>query len=278
MKTQITKTDCCGWKNCVKISDGKTEAIISAAFGPRLLSLSYDGGENHLYLMPDTKGRHIPKDTFAFYGGHRCWSAPERADRNYFPDNAECDVKTDGNSVTVTAPVEKQTGTRRAIRLTLENGTLTLDDIIENRSLFDIEFSVWGITQLACGGKLVVPTSCPDSGLTANRAVAYWSYSSVTDKRIVWSDFDVSVQPTDENIPPFKFGLTAKEGRCTYCNFGQKVEIYSPYEEGVYPDYGCNFECYTGPSYIEAEFLTPIKRVGTGQSVSLTQYITVSRQ
>jgi hypothetical protein len=272
MTVKIEKVSFRGWKNCVKIADEKAEAIVSADFGPRILFFGMPQGKNHLYVDDGAAGKKFGKDEFAFYGGHRTWHAPERSDRNYIADNNECEVVCGDNFVTVTAPLEKETATRRAMKLTLADDVLTVSNIIENRNLFDVKFAAWGITQLVSGGSLVVPTDCPDTGLVANRAVSLWSYSDMNDERIYWGSKYIAVTPQDKPVPPLKFGFTSAEKKCVYFNHDQAFVMESQYgAEGEFPDFGCNFECYSGRGYIEAEWLSPMRVLRTGEILTLNE-------
>lgn len=272
MNVKIEKVNFCGWKNCIKIGDDKAEAVVSTEFGPRILSFCTPQGKNHLYVEKSTAGKKLGKDEFAFYGGHRNWHAPERSDRNYIPDNNVCETVCADNCVTVTAPAEKETATRRALKLTLCDGVLTVSNIIENRNLFDVRFAAWGITQLIAGGSLVIPTDCPDTGLVANRAVSLWSYAEMNDARIYWGGKYIAVTPHDKTAAPIKFGFTSAEKKCVYFNHNQALVMEA--EDGTvgeFPDYGCNFECYSSGGLVEAEWLSPIKCLRTGDKVILNE-------
>lgn len=272
MAVKVERVEFCGWKNCIRVSDGKAEAIVSADFGPRILSFRSAGGKNHLHIAESTAGKQFGNDGFVFYGGHRVWHAPERSDRNYISDNAECEVKKSADGVTVTAPYEAETATRRAVRLSLNDGVLTVTNIIENRNLFDVKFAAWGITQLVSGGVLVIPTDCPDTGLVANRAVAMWSYALMNDERIRWGGKYIAVTPHDKPTEPLKFGVTSAEKKCVYFHHGQALVMTSECGfGGEFPDFGCNFECYSSPGLIEAEWLTPVRTMRTGDVLTLKE-------
>ena len=44
------------------------------------------------------------------------------------------------------------------------------------------------------------------------------------------------------------------------------VKRVAPVSGAKYPDYGCNFELYTDPSFLELESLAPLKTLTPGQS------------
>lgn len=271
---KIEKIDFCGWDDCMSISDGSMQAIVTAGFGPRIICLRKSNGENFMNLVKDTLGKHIRNDGYALYGGHRCWHAPERADRNYIADNVECDIETDGNSVTVMAQMEKETRTRRGLKISISGGELSVVNILENHSLFDLKMAVWGITQLQGDGKLVFPTFCPGGGLNANRRIALWAYSDAKDRRFSVNSEYLAVTPSDRAHTPFKVGITSSLLRAVYFRKNQALDIRStiPFDYAdEYPDLGCNFECYTGSGCVEAEWLSPLRVLKTGERITLEE-------
>lgn len=261
-----------GWKDCLKLTDGDTEVIVTTAFGPRIISLQKAGKGNHLKVFGDTAGKVVKSDGFVAYGGHRIWHAPERADRTYFSDNNACETLQTGDSVTVLAPVEKQTMLRRGLQISMDGGVVKVKHLITNTALFDVTLSVWGITQFDLGGVLVLPSQCEDTGLVANRAVSMWPYCEMNDRRLRWGGKYIAVTPDTKDTPPFKFGFTASHCRALYFNRNQAVVKKLEFDkDGQYPNYGCNFESYTNAEFIEIESLSALKTLATGQTAYLTE-------
>ena len=259
------KINYCGWENCVKISGGDTEVIVTTDVGPRIISYSFCGKENHLKVFDDTAGK-TGGDAWIPYGGHRVWHAPEQKPRTYQPDNVACICEIKDGGVTVMSR-EEETGLSKGMEVSVsDGGVVTINNIIKNDTMFDIELSIWGITQFCGGGMLAVPNSRLDTGLIANRAVAMWPYSKMNDRRVYFGDKYITVVPDGRDTPPFKFGYTVDEGYACYFNHGQLVAKKFEYFYDVeYPNFSCNFESYTNKEFIEIETLTPLFTLEAGE-------------
>lgn len=71
--------------NCVSVSDGRVEALVTVDMGPRIISLTLNGGSNHMAVHPETRGKVSDSDRFVAYGGHRVCTRPRRTSARTFP-------------------------------------------------------------------------------------------------------------------------------------------------------------------------------------------------
>ena len=83
----IGKVEYLGLPNCVRLSNGTTEVVVTTDVGPRVIRYAFLGGENVLGECPKAKvttqlGEWRP------WGGHRLWTAPEGMPRSYVPDDS----------------------------------------------------------------------------------------------------------------------------------------------------------------------------------------------
>lgn len=261
----------CGWKNCIQITNGSIEVIVTTDVGPRIVSLSMNKKENHLMLFKETLGKS-GGDGFIPYGGHRVWHAPEKIVRTYQPDNNKVDYKLIENGVVLTADMEKQTGLVKGMIVTMtDDGEITVTHTLENKSLFDIELSIWGISQFAHGGLMAVPNCSYDSGFVSNRCVSMWPYSKMNDERVYWGDKFITVTPDTKHEKPFKFGSTVADEYAAYFNHNQMVIKKLEFYEAEYPNYSCNFESYTNNDFIEIESLSPLFTLEPNETESFTE-------
>lgn len=251
------------FENCVSISAGGAEMIVTTDVGPRIISYRFNGGENHMKVFSD---RTPMGDGYIHYGGHRVWHAPEAMPRSYQPDNSPCiyELKKDGIRV---MSVEEKTLLSKGFEITMrDDGVAVVDNIIKNDGMFDIEMSVWTLTQFAHGGMLAVPNSSLDTGLISNRAISLWPYSKMNDRRVYWGDKFVTLTPDMQDTPAFKFGSTVDDGYACYFNHGQLVaKKFEYFYDTEYPNFGCNFESYTNKEFIEIESLTPLFTLEAGE-------------
>ena len=64
-----------GWPDCLRLSNGDAEVIITTQIGPRILRYGLPGGPNAFHVIPATRGQSGGA-TWRPYGGHRLWVAP----------------------------------------------------------------------------------------------------------------------------------------------------------------------------------------------------------
>ena len=87
-----------GWKNCLRLTAGRVELVVTTDVGPRIIRLGFVGGQNLFHVYPETAGKTGDK-AWQNYGGHRLWHAPEVAPRTYWPDNSYAIVGTDETAI-----------------------------------------------------------------------------------------------------------------------------------------------------------------------------------
>ena len=254
----VSKKSFQGWENCISVTNGEVEVIVTTDIGPRIISYTIDGGKNHMAVFPETAGKTGGQE-FVGYGGHRLWHAPEDPIRTYQPDNNLVEFRILEDGVILRAPIEQKTQLSKSMRITMdEDGTVYVDHRITNHGMFDVELALWGLTMFDTGGLLVVPNSNHDTGLVANRAVAIWPYSSMNDPRVYWGKKYITVKQTNKK-EAFKIGTTCHRGWAAYFNHNNLVVKEFPFfENALYPNFNCNFETYTNDRFIEIESLTPL--------------------
>jgi hypothetical protein len=71
----IEKLTFAGLPDCIKLSNGATDLIVTTAVGPRILYYGATGGKNHLGSFPDSTVK-TALGTWKPYGGHRLWVWP----------------------------------------------------------------------------------------------------------------------------------------------------------------------------------------------------------
>lgn len=265
-----------GW-NCVSVSDGATEAIVTVDVGPRIISLTKNGGKNHMAVFEDTRGKIVRSDEFVPYGGHRLWHAPETRERTYFGDNEPVEYEKHEHGCSFVSPEEKATMTRRGFDVSFtENGDITVTHFLTNTGLFDIELSLWGLSQFANGGLLVAPHSTVDTGLVSNGCISLWPYARMNDRRVYWGDKYITVKPDNQPTNAFKFGMSLNEGYAAYFHHNQLfIKRMEYYYDCEYPNYNCNFESYTNDAFIEIESLSPLMTVEAGETETLVETWTI---
>jgi hypothetical protein len=260
--------------NCVKISNGSAEVIVSTEFGPRILSYSLAGGENILGWHPEAKVQTALGE-WRPYGGHRLWAAPENMPRSYAPDSAPVEyfVKSD-LSVRFMPPPETSTGLQKQITVSLskEGSGAVLEHRITNIGENEIELSAWALTIMRDGGEAVIPGEpwqpySPEHLLPV-RSLALWSYTDFTDPRWRFSKDSIRLRCDSAYPNQQKIGVLNRQGWAGYEWEDLKFVKRFDFVEGAeYPDFNSNTEVYTAGSFMELESLSPLTKLAQGEFV-----------
>jgi hypothetical protein len=273
-----------GWNHCVRLSDGRVEAIVTTEVGPRIIRFGAVGGPNLLHEVPAQRGL-VGGGEWRAYGGHRLWHAPEAKPRTYAPDNGpvQCELRVDGVRLSLAsepvAGIEKQ----MELRIDAERGGLVVTHRLTNRNPWAVELAPWAITIMAPGGVAIMPQEpyaphpdirdeC-DSALEPGsylpvRSYALWSYTRLSDPRWSFLDRFILTRQDPSMRTPLKYGVSNRQGWCGYVRNGEMLLKRFPWQENArYPDNGCNAEIFTDGEMLELETLGPLTPLLPGQTV-----------
>lgn len=260
-----------GWPNCVRLSNGKIEVVVTTDVGPRVMRLGFNGGQNLMKEAPEDLGK-TGGDTWRSYGGHRLWHAPEAMPRTYFPDNDPVPYVIQGGTIKLTQKVETTTGLVKEMEITLaeSENRITLVHRLVNRGQWDVECSAWCLTVMAPGGRAIFPQEDfrphPDYLLPA-RALVLWHYTDMKDPRWIWGTKYLQLKQDPQRDVKQKVGLMNKQGWCAYALKGDVfIKCFAFDPQAAYPDYGCNNETFTNAEMLEVETLGPLVKIPPGGS------------
>ena len=277
-----------GWNNAWRLSNGTVELLVLAAAGPRILRYLFCGDENILHEVDSDAGLSGGTD-FRLYGGHRLWAWPEIA-RTYFPDNRPVSVTQSGRTVRFTSPVEDfAPGTllqkQFDVSLNADGTGVRIDHTITNCGTEATELALWCPTMMRPDGRAILPLP-PRAAMDAEHfqsagPLALWSFTDLADSR--WTFGTEFIQLRQERNPAGRFaeqmsGVFNPAGWGAYYFRGSLfVKCASPVSRARYPDFGCNFEVFTNPEFLELETLAPITVLKPGECASHTEFWTLFR-
>ena len=279
-KIQVSKVVDDLFGNCVKITNGIIEVMVTIDFGPRVIHCAVCGKENIFYQDKDkTSLGEVQEcyggDIIRLYGGHRVWISPEEMPRCYYPDNAPVSYKEIENGAIFTAPVEKINYIQKSITIKMaeDEPVIMVDNNVKNLGVWDIELAVWSITQMDKGGIEIIPQTKRETGYLHNRSFVLWPYSVMNDERIYWGKDFLTLKQDEKADGPFKVGLNNENGWGAYFNKGQVfLKFFDPDINGeFYPDNGCCYETYTNEKMLEAECLSQFVVLKPGEDISLNE-------
>lgn len=261
-----------GWDNCLQLSNGTVDLVITLDVGPRILRFGPVGQTNVFKEYLPQLGRSGESE-WMIRGGHRLWLAPEGG-HCYLPDNsAVAHREISENHVVVQSPPDEACGWQKEIEVVLgqdplKNPVKVTHRIKALRTLKE-PFALWALSVMAPGGTAVIPQ--PPLGthpeqLLPNRKLVLWAYTEINDPRFNWNGPNFTVKQQGEGHTPAKVGLLQQAGWAAY-QLGPWLFAKSvPYEAGLeYPDGGVNFELFTNHEMLELETLGPLTHLEKGQ-------------
>ena len=269
----MRKVNCLGLPNCLLLSNGAVEVVVTTDVGPRVLRYGFAGAESVLGECPGASVR-TEWGEWKPWGGHRLWTAPEASPRSYAPDDGPVATEAAGErGVRLVAPVERQTGMQKELRVELdaEGSGVTLNHRLTNRGAWRVEVAAWALTIMRGGGEAVVPQEPygphPEHLLPA-RPLVLWPYTDLTDARLRLGRRLLRLRSDAARPEPQKFGVANKQGWAAYAVGGTLFVKRFGYEDGGnYPDLGCNNEVFTAGPFIEVESLSPLTALEPGETV-----------
>jgi len=268
-----------GWENAYRISNGTVELVVLADVGPRVISFSFVGGENVFHEVLEHAGLTGGTD-FRLYGGHRLWVWPE-VDRTYFPYNSAVIVFQDNNNKVVrfTAPVESAlpgSNLQKELEIRMEEtgSQVTVSHRITNHDGRPTELAPWTPTMMKAGGRAILPlpprVAMDKDHFQSVGPLTLWSFTDFADSR--WRLGTEFIQLSQHSKPTGRFpeqmtGIFNPAGWGAYfvnhLLFVKRTRVMSG---AHYPDFGCNFEIFTNPEFLELESLGPKVQLAQGES------------
>lgn len=255
--------------DCVSLENTSLNLLVTQSVGPRIICLCFNGGDNLFAELPDHVTRRPDGKLFHFYGGHRLWHAPENMPRTYALDDKPVEIIPTQTGLSVTQPIEVETGIEKSIRISLIEGKpqVIVHHTLTNQGLWPVECAPWAITQFRTGGVAILPQSREQTEVLPNRSLALWPYTDLASPQVFWGNHYILVHA--EMGGPFKVGFPNPRGWLAYWLGGTlfvKRAVFNAQAE--YYDFGSSSECYCNSQFLELETLAPVSKLAPGESVT----------
>ncbi len=250
----IKRVEFFGSPNCYECRLGEKRLVITADFGPRIMSLSAGSGPNVLFA---DEGKRMGNGKWLLYGGHRLWIAPETS-WTYAPDNDPCRVDIDGERITVTA-LDESLGLEKSLTVREREGDFAVTHSVVNRSDTLVTGAIWALTCVTPRVTVFFPWGT--GGDWDLKKIVYWKrwMNHATDVRgsqFVPADDLFLVRPDGSEG---KVGTSGREGFIGVTGEGFTfIKRFDRHPTAAYPDEDCALQCYTCPDFVELETLSPL--------------------
>jgi hypothetical protein len=273
-----------GWQDAVELTNGDAVVVVVPAVG-RILHYSLADGKNALWTDGKPAGSSVripsglPRE-WMNYGGDKLWPTPQEfwpltngagwPPDPWFDGSAHpATLLEDG--VEIIGPVSAFNGARshRAIRLAERGAALRIRQRIEkvrpaaDASVEPVAFTAWSVTQIRLPEQVLFPLN-PDSRFPDRYrdcrfepAPGRANFSVMTSTGVMTPDPPHSQKAGVDSGPWLAAVL---EGLLMIQRFD-----HDPGDE--YPDGGLSATCYMCADYAELEVMSPIRRLGIGESI-----------
>jgi len=266
----VKSVPCMNLPNCLSLSNGHAEVIVTTDVGPRVIAYRLKDGRNVLAEMPGKVGA----DQWQPWGGHRLWLAPEARDFSYGLDNSPIRHEMKGaNTVVLDRGVEKETGIAKLMEVTLDpdSSKVTIVHRLTNHRDAPVDVAPWGITIVRTGGTTILPNEpyVPhEKALQPVRPIAIWTYTNLADPRWTLGRKFIRLRTDAKNKEPQKIGIGNRQGWAAYSvDEDLFIKRVAPFQDGKrYADYGTTYQTYTSASFMEVESLGELVTLKPGAS------------
>ena len=188
--------------DCVPLENTSLSLLVTQSVGPRIISLRFNGGDNLFAELPDFVTERSDGKLFHFYGGHRLWHAPENMPRTYALDDEPVEIVPMQTGLSITQPVEVETGIEKSIRISLidDKPQVIVHHTLTNHGLWPVECVPWAITQFKTGGVAILPQPREQTGVLPNRSLALWPYTDLASPQVIWGNHYILVNAEMQNL------------------------------------------------------------------------------
>jgi len=278
---KIEKTAYAGWPNCYRMSNGEVELIITTDVGPRVIRFGFAGGQNLFKEYQEQLGKSGEPD-WQPRGGHRLWVGPEAVPMSYAPDNVPVKAVAVGDSLSLTEPLEKETGFQKTMIVKLAPAGAAVDVMHQIRNANSSAKTIvsWALTMMAQGG--IAVTEFPPRGthpqmLQPTNPLVMWAYTNFSDPRWKFTEKYLALKQDPHAKAPVKAGLWNRHTWQAYL-LGSDLFIKSTAAvkgPEAYPDMGCSLETFTNADFLEIETLSPLETVPPQGTIGHTEHWTL---
>jgi len=261
----ISATEYAGWPHCYRLTNGDVELVVTTDIGPRVIRCGFVGGQNLFKEIREQSGKSGEPD-WQPRGGHRLWLAAESVALSYGLDNSPVEAFVADESITLTQPVEKETGFRK--QMTVKLGLTGIEVVHRLRNTNDSAKTVapWALTMMAPGGTAV--TAFPPRGqhpqaLQPTNPLVMWGYTDFSDPRWKFTAKYLILRQDPLAASAVKAGLWNRDTWMAYLLGSDLFVKSATASKGPehYPDMGCSLETFTNGDFLEMETLGPLESV-----------------
>ena len=268
------------WGNCLRLSNGFIETIVSIDYGPRVVSFRLTEGKNVLFedldqsytvSGPEMDEHYGTGAVFYRRGGHLGSVAPIRIPESFFPDNSSVVYAVRPDGVSLVSPREKSDGLKLTTEILMGDGAsdIMIVHSIKNTSHERKKLAVWSSTALREGGLEIIPQNFGDASIfQPNRILALWPGTTLSDSRLYAGERYLTIRQDTACKKDFVLGVNNVTGWAAYVLPDTTlVKRYVHDEASFYPNHDCSFRTRVTDAFAELDSFSPIYVVEPGEGI-----------
>lgn len=189
----------------------------------------------------------------------------------YTPDHGfDMEVVALPDGLSITGSMEAD-GLTKTIRIRQRGRYTVVDHQLDNRGSAPISCAPWAITQLATGGRAILPQTreaADADGVLPNRQLVAWPYTDLSHPEIEFLPEALVIHGSNRPYPT-KVGQPNQRGWIAYDMDG---EVFVKWAAGndelaAYVDFGATVQCYRDERFVELETLGPLTTLDPGKQI-----------
>ncbi len=252
--------------NCLQMNDENTEVLVTLDYGPRIVSIHTNNGRELIYQAPDAAiGRPH---------GHKMRITFEKSTNGIYCDHAPVRYSpmTEGVRFVQSVTEPAQMEVIMDVCLT-ENGSLTVEHSIINRSKDPVKVSIYTETPFTRDGFVVIPQGNAASSERPGKIMTLWDGCSWSDERLFIGDRYVMVRSLDEaGKPRLKIGVNDTDGIVGFIGSkGCLIKQYTHNRNALYPFYNCSAFATENNGWLSIQMTSPFYLVEPEEAARHTE-------
>jgi len=162
---------------------------------------------------------------------------------------------------------------------------VTVTHRIRNRDRRPTEVAPWTPTMMKAGGRAILPlperAAMSKDHFQSVGPMTLWSFTDLADPRWIFGTEFIQLQQQSNPGGRFREQMTGIYNPAAWGAYYLDGILFikrAPLIAGAaYPDFGCNFEVFTNPEFLELETLGPNVRLSPGEETVHTETWTLFR-
>ncbi len=237
--------------NCIQLTKGGTEVMVTLDYGPRIVSVKKDDGIQFIYNGED--------EALGKKCGHKMRITLDKSTNGIYCDSSPVRYSPTGSGVrlvqTVTEPVQMEAVMEISFT---EEDDIRVEHSVMNKSKENLKLSIYTETPFAEGGFVFAAQGRAVTPEKPGKIMTLWDGCSWSDIRLTIDDEYVKVRSCGKSGTRLKIGVNDTEGFAGYISGDfALVKNYTHNINALYPFYNCSVFATENGGYLTLQMTSP---------------------